>query len=157
MEEKEARRLVESYGDLIYRIGVNYLKNASDAEDICQTVFLKYIVSDFHFENQQHEKAWIIRTTINACKDVLKSSAFKNTTTLEELGDIKATESHETGITEEVMKLPHNYRICIFFYYYEGYSIKEIASILQKTELSVRTLLSRARKKLQLTLREDMQ
>ena len=157
MEDKEARRLVESYSDMIFRISTNYLRKTSEAEDVCQTVFLKYITSAPVFDSPEHEKAWVIRTTINVCRDELKSAFFRRTTGFDELMDIKAPEDPDRWIMEEIMKLPLNYRVSIYLYYYEGYSIKEIASILQKTELSVRTLLSRARKKLQLTIREDMQ
>lgn len=72
MEEQEARRLVECYSDMILRLSLSYLKSRQEAEDICQNVFLKYINRNIVFQSKEHEKAWIIRTTINACKDTLK-------------------------------------------------------------------------------------
>lgn len=77
MDEFHARRLVDLYADTILRISYSYLKQTCDAEDICQTVFLKYLTNDCTFDSIDHEKAWIIRTTINACKDYLKSAHFQ--------------------------------------------------------------------------------
>ena len=114
MEEKEARRLVESYTDMIMRIGTNYLKSTTDAEDICQAVLVKYITSDPQFDSLEHEKAWVVRTTINMCKNELKSAFFRKTTALEEADDVKAITPPDLGITEEVMKLPRNYQYLSF-------------------------------------------
>ena len=84
MDEFQARRLVNTYADTILRISYQYLKQTCDAEDICQTVFLKYLTSNPEFDSIEHEKAWIIRTTVNACKDYLKSSFFRRTVALDE-------------------------------------------------------------------------
>ena len=73
MDEAEAKRLVELYADMIVRISYSYLKRTCDAEDICQTVFLKFLTERRVFDSQEHEKAWIIRATVNACKDTLKA------------------------------------------------------------------------------------
>ena len=156
MEEKEARRLVESYTDMIMRIGTNYLKSMTEAEDICQAVLVKYITSNPQFESLEHEKAWVIRTTINMCKNELKSAFFRKTIPLEESGDLKADTAPDLGITEEVMKLPRNYRISIYLFYYEGYSSKEIANFLGKKESAVNMYLSRGRKKLRLSIMNDL-
>ncbi len=153
MEEREARRLVESYTDMIMRIGTNYLKSNADAEDICQAVLVKYITLDPQFDSPEHEKAWVIRTTINMCKNELKSAFFRKTIPLEESDDyLKADTAPDLGITEEVMKLPRNYRISIYLFYYEGYSSKEIADFLGKKESAVNMYLSRGRKKLRLSI-----
>ena len=117
MEEREARRLVESYTDMIMRIGTNYLKSTTEAEDICQAVLVKYVTTDPQFDSLEHEKAWVIRTTINMCKNELKSAFFKKTTVLEEADDVKAVTPPDLGITEEVMKLPRNYRISIYLFF----------------------------------------
>ena len=83
MDEFHARRLVDLYADTILRISYSYLKQTCDAEDICQTVFLKYLTNDCTFDSIDHEKAWIIRTTINACKDYMKSAHFRRTVALD--------------------------------------------------------------------------
>ena len=74
LDEFQARRLVNTYADMILRISYQYLKQTYDAEDIFQTVFLKYITHNMTFDSVEHEKAWIIHTAINACKDHVKSS-----------------------------------------------------------------------------------
>lgn len=71
--EEEANRAIGRYADTVRRICMVHLKNESDTEDIFQTVFLKYVLHSAPFESEEHEKAWIIRVTINACKDLMKS------------------------------------------------------------------------------------
>ena len=83
--EQEVNSAIEQYSDMILRLCTVYLKNSTDAEDIFQNVFLKYTLYDQPFENQEHEKAWLIRVTVNACKDLLKSFFHSRTISLEEL------------------------------------------------------------------------
>lgn len=71
--EQEVNRAIEQYADTVRRLCMLHLKNYADTEDIFQTVFLKYVLSSVVFENEEHEKAWFIRVTINACRDLLKS------------------------------------------------------------------------------------
>ncbi|MBE5859357.1 MAG: sigma-70 family RNA polymerase sigma factor [Butyrivibrio sp.] len=148
MEEKEARRILETYADMILRISYSYLRQTYDAEDICQNVILKYLSSHQRFDSREHEKAWIIRTTINACKDLSKSAFFGKTIGIDALPERAAPEEPVSVLTEELKKLPENYRISIHLFYYEGYTIKEIARILGKRETVVANYLSRGRKKL---------
>lgn len=155
MQESRARHLVDTYADMILRISYSYLKQTYDAEDICQTVFVKYLSGDQCFENEDHEKAWIIRTTINACKDHLKSAFFRRTAPLEEADRIPAPQSPDTEILEALQQLPKNYRISLYLYYYEEYSTKEIASLMGKNENTVSAYLSRGRRKLRDYLSEE--
>lgn len=155
MDESLARRLVETYADQILRISYHYLKQTCDAEDICQTVFLKYITAGLRFDNPEHEKAWIIRTTINTCKDHVKSAFFRRTVPLEEAAAISAPEEPDAEILEAVKSLPRNYRISIYLYYYEGYSAREIGTFLGKNEATITQYLSRGRKKLKQTLSQE--
>lgn len=155
MEEFQARRLVEAYADMILRISYQYLKQTCDAEDICQTVFLKYFTGNCQFDSAEHEKAWIIRTTINACKDHVKSAFFRRTVPLEEAVAMAAPQIPDSGILEAVRTLPRNYRISIYLYYYEGYSAREIGDILGKGEGTVDQYLSRGRKKLKQLLTQE--
>ena len=148
MDETQARRLVDAYADMILRISYQYLKQTSDAEDICQTVFLKYLSGKHVFDSAEHEKAWIIRTTINACKDYVKSSFFRRTVPLEEAAAIAVPQVPNAEILDAVKTLPRNYRISIYLYYYEGYSAREIGAILEKNEAAISQYLSRGRKKL---------
>ena len=155
MDEFQAKRLVEAYADMILRISYQYLKQTHDAEDICQTVFLKYLTCAPDFDDFAHEKAWIIRTAINACKDVLRSAHRRKTVSLEEADAVTAPAVPDTEILDAVKQLPENYRISIYLFYYEEYSAKEIAAILGKSEGTVNQYLSRGRRKLRGYLTEE--
>ena len=148
MDEFQARRLVDAYADMILRISYQYLKQTCDAEDICQTVFLKYLSAGCRFDSIAHEKAWIIRTTINTCKDYVKSAFFRRTVPLEEAAAAAAPEAPDTEILDAVKALPRNYRISIYLYYYEGYSAREIGAVLGKNEATITQYLSRGRRKM---------
>lgn len=147
VDEEQAERLVNTYSDLILRLSYTYLHSAQDAEDICQTVFLKCLTSGQVFESRDHEKAWIIRTAVNACKDLLRSAHRQRTVGLELVAEPPAPEA--------VMALPVKYRQVIYLYYYEGYSAREIGGLLGQSEASVNTYLSRGRSKLRALLKGD--
>ena len=155
MDEAEARRLVDSYADMIVRIGCNYLRERFDAEDVCQTVFLKYLSEKRAFESRAHEKAWIIRTTINICKNHLKSAFVRHTIRLEAAGEVPAFPEQTAELPEAMKILPENYRITLYLYYFEGYSVKEAALILGQRENTVSAWLSRGRKRLRQILSEE--
>ena len=87
MDDNQARRLVSLYADMILRISYQYLKHTHDSEDICQTVLLKYLTHELDFDSQEHEKAWLIRVTVNACRDLLRSFFRRNAVPLEELSE----------------------------------------------------------------------
>ena len=156
MEEQEARRLVERYSDMILRLSISYLKSRQEAEDVCQNVFMKYISTNIAFQSEEHEKAWIILTTINACKDILKSAYHKKMVVTEEVWNgISQDEDAFWEVREAVFALPIKYRIVIYLYYFEGYSAKEIAKMLGKTQNAVSLSLSRGRRKLREMLEND--
>lgn len=155
MDEFQAKRLVDLYADMILRISYQYLKQTCDAEDICQTVFLKYLSRDLAFDSIEHEKAWIIRTTINACRDNLKSAFFRRTVPLDEAAYMTAPAVPESEILDILKTLPYNYRISLYLFYYEEYSAREIAGILNKSEATINQYLSRGRRKLRTYLTEE--
>lgn len=152
MDSQNAERLVGTYADMILRISYIYLKNTADAEDICQNVFLKLLKNEIVFDSPGHEKAWIIRATMNACKDLLRTNFWKRAVDLDASAELEAPAVTESALLDEVMKLPKNYRASIYLYYYEGYTVKEIAAMLGKSENAVSAYLSRGRKKLKLQL-----
>ena len=117
MDEKEVRRVVETYSDMILRISYNYLQHTFDAEDICQTVLLKYISCDLSFDTTEHEKAWLIRTAINACHDLRKSAYSRKTVGLEDVTEKAAPPAPDPDLSEEIKKLPVNYRMSIYISY----------------------------------------
>lgn len=155
MNDTQAKRLVSLYADMILRISYSYLKHTYDAEDICQTVFLKYLTVQPRFDSIEHEKAWIIRTTVNACKDHLRSAFFRRTAPLEDAAAIAAPMVPDTEILDALKTLPEHYRISLYLFYYEEYSAEEIARILGKSRNTIEQYLSRGRKKLRTYLTRE--
>ena len=148
MDSKNADRLINTYADMILRISFMYLKQTCDAEDICQDIFLKLLSGEYTFDSPAHEKSWIIRTTINACKDHLRTAFWKRSQTIDAILEIPAPNASESELLDLVMCLPRNYRVCIYLHYYEGYQVKEIAAMYGKTENAISTYLRRGRQKL---------
>ena len=147
--EWEALRAIDRYADLVRRVCMIHLKNHADTEDIFQTVFLKYVTGTTEFESEEHEKAWFIRVTINACKDLLRSFFRSRTVSLDDLLEQpdQVPEDHRE-VLEAVLALPDKYRDVVYLHYYEGYTAPEIGTILHKNPNTVYTLLTRARDEL---------
>ena len=141
--EQEVNRAIEQYADTVFRLCMVNLKNQADAEDVFQTVFLKYTLHSKPFASAEHEKAWLIRVTLNTCKDLLKSFFRKNTAPLEEAAAVVSPE--HAAVLEAVWSLPKDYRDVVYLHYYEGYTAPEIAAILKKNPNTVYTHLTRAR------------
>ena len=138
--------LVYTYENKLYRTALTLMGNRADAEDMVQDAFIKLYEKQPEFESTEHEKAWLIRVTINLCKNRLRSSWWKKTESL--LDSYPWVDTQQDELINTVMELPTKYRIVILLYYYEGYSSKEIAEIIGKNDAAVRQLLSRARKEL---------
>ena len=133
-----------------------HLKNYEDSEDIFQTVFLKYVLSSVSFESEEHEKAWFIRVTINACKDLLKNFFRSHTVSLDEIIEQPALMPPENReVMEAVLSLPSKYRDVIYLPYYEEYTAPQISQILGKNVNTVYTLLNRSRQLLREKLGGD--
>lgn len=144
--EQEVNRAIERYADTVRRICFVHLKNRADTEDIFQTVFVKYLLHGEPFASEEHERVWIIRVTLNACKDLLKSFFRSRTVPLEELTDrAMPAETEQREVLQAVLALPVPYRDVIYLHYYEGYTAPEIAGILGKNVNTVYTRLTRAR------------
>lgn len=143
-----AEYLVETYADTILRLSYTYLKNTADAQDVCQTVFVKLLTVPIDFESQEHEKAWILHTSANVCKNLLKSPWYKRICDLEACAEQPAPDIEDGSILMAVNTLPPHYRIVIYLYYYEGYRADEISAILGVPIGTVHTRLARGRAKL---------
>lgn len=138
---------MELYGDTVWRLCLIHLKNRADAEDVFQNVFLKYVLSSAVFENTEHEKAWFIRVTLNASRDLLRNFFRSHTVPLDQLADLPADMPPDhREVLEAVMALPTKYRDVVYLHFYEGFTAPEIGGILGKNVNSVYTLLSRAKK-----------
>lgn len=147
--EQEVNNAIEEHSDMVLRLCMVYLKNSADAEDIYQTVFLRYALHSKPFSSPEHEKAWLIRVTANACKDLLKSVFRSRTVSLEELSRYAPEVSREHyAVMEAVWSLPKQYRDVIYLHYYEGYTAPEIAGILKRNPNTVYTHLHKGKEML---------
>lgn len=145
---QRAKHLAETYADAILRLSYTYLKNTHDAQDICQTVFVKLLTEPRDFETPERERAYVLRMAANACKDILKSPWRKRVCGLEACAQIPAPEAADGSLLEAVEQLPPHYRAVIYLYYYEGYQAAEIGHILGVPTATVHTRLARGRAKL---------
>jgi len=154
--------VVKAYSDMVYRQAFSYVRNKSDADDIFQEVFLRYIkhiknkpqckLSEL-FESEEHRKAWLIRVTVNCCKKMWVSAWKNKIVPLED--NIVFESEEENNLHYELMKLPVKYRTVIHLFYYENYSVEEIGKILKQNPSAVRMALTRARRKLKNILKEE--
>lgn len=139
---------VTMYSNTVVKTAFSYLRNTYDAEDITQEVFLTLMEKQPRFENGEHLKAWLIRVTINKCKNYLKSGWYKSKNSLpeQEMYTLPKVPKEESEVLSAVLSLDTKYRIPIHLYYYEGYTIKEIGKILNIPKATIGTRLSRGRK-----------
>ena len=137
--------------DTVYRVCYSFMKNRADTEDLVQETFLKLLSTGKIFENQRHERAWLIVTASNLCKDTLKKW-WRKQENIDDYQDIAAAEPQEDGILEAILQLPPDYKDAVYMYYYEGYTTAEIAEHLSCPESTVRSRLLRAKHKLQILL-----
>ena len=153
-ETKERlEQIFRDYYQLIYRVAFSQVKNHADAEDITQEVFLKIIRHDMRYQSMEHERAWIVRVTVNLCRDLLKSKWHKTSVSMEEVSEAQRGSCENfTEIQDDMMwavlQLPEKYKNCLYLFYYEVYSIKEIAQSLEMPENTVKTNLKRGRQAL---------
>lgn len=148
-----AARLMNQYGDSILRYAYSYLHNMSDAEEILQDTLLAYLVNKPAFANEAHAKAWLFRVAGNLSKNRIRYNGYRNHDELME--ELIAEEKEDLRfVWEAVSQLPENYREVIHLFYQEGFTTAEIGAILGRREVTVRSDLSRARKKLKEILKE---
>ena len=142
--------LFSTYRDDVFRLAASYTRNIQEAEDVCQTVFLK-LLEQKHIQPGK-EKAWLMQVTANQCRSLLRSAWWKKTAPLE---DVLISEDPVTDeVLSSVMELQPEYRVVIYLHYYEGYTTAEIAKLLKISQTAVTTRLSRARSILQEKLKE---
>ena len=151
-EETLARRLVETYSDQLLRLAYSILNSRPDAQDICQEVLLKRLAYQGTFEGPEHERAWLVRVTVNACRSLRRSPWRHRVVGLDTVAQQPVFQPEPGGLLEEVQRLPAKYREVLVLYYYMGYDTKEIAALLGVRPDTVRARMSRARMKLKLVL-----
>ncbi len=150
------QELFEKYQNNLYAVAFNVCKNAEDAEDVVQDTFIQYYSFKKQFDNEQHIRAWLIRVAINKAKNMNRTFWRKNKMSLEDYMETLTFETPESGeLFEAAMNLPEKYRIVIHLFYFEDYTIHEIAKILKLSEGNVKVRLSRARSLLREKLQEE--
>lgn len=151
--EADLTSTIENYSDMLRKICFMHLKNYSDVEDVFQEVFLKYMQSDMSFESEEHKKAWLIRVAINSCKDLLKNFFRRNVVSMDHISmEPVLLKERDLDVLNAVAKLPTKFKNVVYLFYYEEYTVPEIAEILNKKENTIYTWLGRARNR----LKEDL-
>ena len=157
MTDQQFVPLAQRYMDTIFRVAYSYLRSQADADDVTQDVLIQLYKTETAFESDDHLKHWLIRVTVNRCKNIFRSPWRK----VEDIADYENSLTFEAPehreLFDAVMALDKRYRLPVLLYYYEGYSQKEIAGLLSLPEETVRTRLFRARGKLKATLTEVLQ
>ena len=154
MEQRENfEQAVEQYSFLVYRLAFSYVKNRHDADDIFQEVFLRYLKKMPRFESEEHRKAWLIRVTANCAKKFFRSASRKRNLPVDETA--ASSQREDIWLEEALDKLPPNDRAVLHLFYFEDLSVRDICRILNRRESTVRTQLTRARRKLKEILKED--
>ncbi len=148
-------QLAQLHMDTIFRLAFNCLKSKTDADDVTQTVLLRLYETEKRFENEEHLKYWLIRVTLNECKKYWRSP-WRRTEDFEDYANSLTVEGPKhSELFDAVMALDQKYRVVIFLYYYEGYTMKEIASLLKLPQGTVGTRLKRAKERLKKILLEE--
>lgn len=142
----EAQRFVADYANPILRLCLTYSLTREDAQDICQEIFLKLLEQNRAFADREHEKAYILRMAINACKNLLKSAGRRRVVPMDEAECLPAPEEEGGELMELIRALPEHYGAAVYLFYYEGYSLDEIAKLCSCTSAAARKRLSRSRK-----------
>lgn len=151
MTEERFNQLSQTYLDMIYRIALNWFGNPYDAEDVTQEVMLRLWQRTPDLP-EADLRYWLVRVTINRCKDLTRALKRRPVMSLDELGPLATAE--QVSLLPEVLLLPRKYRVPLYLYYYEGYSVKELAKLLQTNPSTIQTRLSRGRDRLKAQLKE---
>ena len=158
MDKTSFTAAVERYQDTVYRVALHVLASPQDADDAVQEVFLRLYTAQKPFQGEEHLRRWLLRVTVNYCRDVLRSPWRKRRASLEEVPLPPVFQQpEEEALYQAVMALPEIYRIVLVLYYYEELSAREIGTLLNLETSAVTTRLSRARAKLKEQLGEVWQ
>ncbi len=157
MEQNEISSIVNTYSDTILRIAYQHTGNMADSQDIAQEVFISLVKNNLSFTDKEHEKAYIIKATINKCRSYHRKKGKVELVYLDEVykNNEPVFTISERSILNEIKSLDKKYKDVLYLHYYEGYKAKEIAQILGKTTGTVTSLLKRAREKLKIRLEDN--
>lgn len=150
----ELERVMQTYGNMLFRIALITLGNASDAEDAVQDTLIKYMRKAPEFQEKEHEKAWLLKVISNTCKDILRFRSRHQTVDIDQIQEL-SKEIQDTGILEALMSLPEKFRVVLTLYYVEEYSIETIAKVIGRTTSAVKMRLQKGRKLLEEIYRKE--
>lgn len=149
----DTEQIVETYADMVYRLAFARVGDKNDADDVFQEVFLRYFKNKPCFTSEEHCRAWLIRVTINCSKNLWKSAWRRKTQQLSE--DMLFSDPADQELFDELLKLPDWDRTVLHLFYYEEMSVEQISRISGKKPATIRTQLTRARRKLKILLEEE--
>lgn len=153
--EQEFNLAAEQYLNMVYRIALNWFGSVHDAEDAAQEVMLRLWKNTSGFEGDAHLRHWLVRVTINVCKDLSRAPWRLHSVPLAQAPPQPCADEPEAqAVVEEILRLPKKYRVPLYLYHYEGYSVREISALLRANPSTIRTRLSRARELLKHQLEE---
>ena len=148
-----------NYADILLRLSLSYVKHREDAEDVVQDVFVSYINSSPNFFDEDHRRAWLLKVTMNKCRDLARRKSIRQSVSLDEIGEI-ANEDEVYGETAELYSalgnLPEQYRVAVMLHYFEGFSVEETAKSLSVSVSAVKMRLSRGRQMLKELLEKEV-
>lgn len=148
----------QKYGDRIFSAAFSICRCREDADDVVQDTFLKYYLQNRDYIDDAHLKAWLLRVAVNRAKDISHTFWRRNRVSWEEyMDELEFVQPEDRSLFQAVMKLPERYRTVIHLFYYEEYSVQEIASILGRSQGTVKSQLSRGRQLLKIMLTEDLE
>jgi len=153
--DEELSQLYDRHVNTVYRVCFMYMKNRHDTEDMVQNTFIRLLKDQTAFENTEHEKAWLIRTATNLCKDFFKRWWTRKVSLKNEAIEVVEVPFKIDETLSKVMALPSKYKTAIYMYYYEGYTTVDIAKILNKKESTIRSHLYTARQRLKIEIKRD--
>ena len=146
--------ILHIYGNILFRMCLVMLGNASDADDAVQDTLLKYLQKSPQFHDAEHEKAWLLTVATNRCKDILRFKSRRRTVALDEIME-HTSETGDSGILSALMTLPEKYRTVLYLHYVEEYGTKQIAEMIQRTPSAVKMRLQKGRNMLKEVYRKE--
>ncbi|NMO95470.1 RNA polymerase sigma factor [Paenibacillus lemnae] len=153
---EDITQAVQNYGKMLFKIAMIHLGSKEDAEEAIQETFIKLMKQEQGFQDQEHVKAWLIRVLINHCKNMRRSLWKSRVVIMDALEDY-FYHPEERSLMEHVLGLPFKYKTVIHLFYYEGYSVRQIADIVQISQSAVKMRLARGRKLLKMDLEGVME
>ena len=156
LTEQEFHQIADRHLDMVYRLALNWLRSPADAEDAAQNAMLRLWQTNTQFQGEDHLKHWLVRVTVNECKRIALHPWRRRSVPLDEAAGAPVFDDPDRGaLFQAVMDLPEKYRVPLYLYYYEGYSLSEVGELLGLKAATVETRLGRARAKLKTMLTEE--